>query len=293
MVAMLLAGAGLGLGLLILGRSLLPARPELSGALNRLSAPRRTLGTTPGRAQQVLVSLARALGMERLISGSIRTDLRLLNRSPELHLARCLLVALESAVIAPVLAAVLALGGVSLPIEIPVGLVLACGLAGAVLPSVTVRAEAVKRRRAFTHALGAFLDLVAVNLAAGRGVEGALDTAAGSGAGWAFGEIRQSLYRAKVMGETPWAGLDQLGSELGIADLRELAASVGLAGDSGAKVRASLAAKARALRVKGLADAEEAAQAASERMSLPVILLLCGFVLFIGFPAIARVVEGI
>jgi Flp pilus assembly protein TadB len=292
MVAMLLAGAGLGLGLLILGRSLLPARPDLAGALNRLSAPRRTLGTTPGHAQQVLVSLARALGMERLISGSIRTDLRLLNRSPELHLTRCLLVALESALIAPVLVAVLALGGVRLPIEIPVGLVLACGLAGAVLPSVTVRAEAVKRRRAFTHALGAFLDLVAVNLAAGRGVEGALDTAAGSG-GWAFGEIRQSLYRAKVMGETPWAGLDQLGSELGIADLRELAASVGLAGDSGAKVRASLAAKARALRVKGLADAEEAAQAASERMSLPVILLLCGFVLFIGFPAIARVVEGI
>ena len=95
------------------------------------------------------------------------------------------------------------------------------------------------------------------------------------------------------MGETPWTGLDRLAEELAIPDLRELAASVTLAGDSGAKVRTSLAAKAQALRTKSLADVEEAAQAASERMSLPVILLLCGFILFIGFPAIARVLEGI
>ena len=45
--------------------------------------------------------------------------------------------------------------------------------------------------------------------------------------------------------------------------------------------------------MKGLADVEAAAQSASERMSLPVILLLFGFVLFIGYPAIARVLEGI
>jgi hypothetical protein len=95
------------------------------------------------------------------------------------------------------------------------------------------------------------------------------------------------------MGDTPWTGLDRLGEALGIADLRELAASVSLAGDSGAKVRTSLSARARALRVKGLADIEEAAQAASERMSLPVILLMCGFIAFIGFPAIVRVMEGI
>jgi len=95
------------------------------------------------------------------------------------------------------------------------------------------------------------------------------------------------------MGETPWTGLDHLGEALGVADLRELAASVSLAGDSGAKVRTSLAAKAQALRVKSLADVEEAAQAATERMSLPVILLLCGFVIFIGFPAIMRVLHGI
>jgi tight adherence protein C len=95
------------------------------------------------------------------------------------------------------------------------------------------------------------------------------------------------------MGESPWAGLDRLGADIGVQELRELAASVGLAGDSGARVRASLAAKARTLRVRGLGEIEEAAQAANERMSLPVILLVVSFIVFIGFPATYRVVTGL
>jgi len=96
-----------------------------------------------------------------------------------------------------------------------------------------------------------------------------------------------------MMGDSPWTGLDRLGQDLGIEELRELAASVGLAGDSGARVRMSLAAKARTLRVRGLGEIEEAAQAANERMSLPVILLVVSFIVFIAFPATYRVVTGL
>ena len=84
-----------------------------------------------------------------------------------------------------------------------------------------------------------------------------------------------------------------LGSELGISELTELAASVTLAGTEGAKVRASLTAKAAALRTRQLTDAEATAQAATERMSLPVVLLFGGFLLLIGFPAVAHVLTGI
>ena len=232
----------------------------------------------------------KALGLQRLINPSVATDLRLLGRSPDAHLARCLLTGLLSALIAPAIVGVLALGGVTTAVELPVALVLLLALAGTLLPNLAIRGEAANRRRSFNHSLSAFLDLVAVNLAAGRGIEGALDTAAGAGSGWAFGEIRLALYRGgRLTGETPWTGLDHLGEALGVSDLQELAASVSLAGDSGAKVRTSLAAKAQALRVKSLADVEESAQAATERMSLPVILLLCGFVIFIGYPAITLV----
>jgi hypothetical protein len=66
-----------------------------------------------------------------------------------------------------------------------------------------------------------------------------------------------------------------------------------LAGTEGAKVRTSLAAKASALRTHQITDAESDAQAANERMSLPVMLLFLGFLAFIGFPALTQVLNGL
>jgi uncharacterized membrane protein len=58
-------------------------------------------------------------------------------------------------------------------------------------------------------------------------------------------------------------------------------------------VRPSLTAKAASLRAHELTETEAAAQAATERMSLPVVLLFAAFLVFIGFPAIARVISGL
>jgi Flp pilus assembly protein TadB len=146
----------------------------------------------------LLASLARGLGLEHLINLWSPPNLRVVGRRPDADLARCLLIGVESALIGPALAGVLALGGINPPVELPIGLTIGFGLAGALLPYVTLRADATRRRRGFNHALSAFLDLVAVNLAAGRGVEGALDTASEAGNGWAFTELRQALHRAKV-----------------------------------------------------------------------------------------------
>jgi hypothetical protein len=67
---------------------------------------------------------------------------------------------------------------------------------------------------------------------------------------------------------------------------------VGLAGTEGAKVRASLGAKAVSLRMHELTEAESSEQAATEKMSLPVVLLFAGFLCFIAFPAVERVLTG-
>jgi len=42
-----------------------------------------------------------------------------------------------------------------------------------------------------------------------------------------------------------------------------------------------------------LAEAETTAQAATEKMSLPVVLLFAGFLCFIGYPAVERVLTGL
>ncbi|MDQ2792010.1 MAG: type II secretion system F family protein, partial [Actinomycetota bacterium] len=143
------------------------------------------------------------------------------------------------------------------------------------------------------HALGAYLNLVRVTLAGGAGVEGALWDAASIGRGPAFAQIRRALNTARLTRTTPWAALRSLGEELDIAELAELSASVSLAGTEGAKVRASLAAKAAAMRTRELTDAEGDAHSATERMSLPVVVLFGGFLVFLGYPALATVLSGL
>jgi hypothetical protein len=66
---------------------------------------------------------------------------------------------------------------------------------------------------------------------------------------------------------------------------------VSLAGSHGARIRASLAAKADTLRGHQVAETEAAAEAATERMTIPVAVLLLGFLLFIAYPAVSQITS--
>lgn len=298
MIAALLSGAGVGLGLLVIARGLWPRPASLSVALGRLDRtppPPPILGVgAPGGwwGRAVGPPMASALDQLGLRLPSLRRDLRITGRSFESHLAEKAALAVFGLALAPATAEVMAVGGAGLPWAIPAWAGVALALVLFFAPDIGVRGEAAARRRDVRHALGSFVDLVVVGLAGGSGVEGALDDAATVGSGWAYTQIRQALAAARVTRETPWTALARLGDELGVPELGELAASVGLAGAEGAKVRQSLAAKAASLRTHALADAEEDAQAASERMSLPVVLLFGGFLVFVAYPALARVMAG-
>jgi tight adherence protein C len=75
--------------------------------------------------------------------------------------------------------------------------------------------------------------------------------------------------------------------------LEELAAAVGLAGAEGARIRLTLAAKAKSIRQHDLAEAESDANAVTERLFLPGVFLLVGFLVFIAYPAVARISAGL
>lgn len=298
MTLALLTGAGVGLGCWLILRGLFPPRPPLAAVLARLDG---RLGPAPvpvgsgaddGVAARLGWPLAALLAGTGIGLSGLRQDLALTGRTIERHLGEKVCLAVFGALLAPATAAILALGGVALPLAVPLWASAVLSVGGFLAPDLGVRAEASARRRDFRHALGSFLDLVVIALAGGGGVEGALEDAAGIGRGWAFARLRTALAAARVRRETPWAALGRLGGEIGVPELVELAASVGLAGTEGAKVRASLAAKAESLRAHRLAEAEGEAQAATERMSLPVVLLFAGFLVFIGYPAIARVLSG-
>lgn len=267
-----------------LHRALAAIRP--TQALHELAGGSGTLGRTVGNAL-----VGTSFG-DRVVA-RMRTDLRVTGITAADHLAARVAFAITGVAWSPLVYAIAQLGGVRLPLVLPMWVSLALGPIGFLMPTLTLRSTAAERRRDFRHALSAFLDIVSISLAGGRGVETALHDAAAAGRGWAFEEIRRSLLEAQLLGETPWSGIARLGTELDIPELGELAASASLAGAEGARVRASLAAKAKALRLQGLTEVEAAAQAASERMSLPIVALMLGFIVFIAYPAVDKVLTGI
>jgi tight adherence protein C len=297
MISALLWGAGLGVGLWALVVYIFPPRPPLRTLVDRLHStpapPPILAANSDGWALRVGKPFIKPLAALGLPNRKLRNDLAVTGKGIEHHLAEKATLALTGLLLPILMQLLLVVADVSSGWEVPAIASLIFALGGFLLPDISVRREAERRRSTFRHALSAYLNLIRVLLAGGAGVDGALSDAVGIGKGWAFQQIRRALVTAKLTRTTPWSTLGQLGTELDVRQLSELAASVSLAGTEGARVRASLAAKAAALRTRELTDAEGDAQSATERMSLPVVVLFGGFLVFIGFPALAQVLGGL
>lgn len=300
MTLALLVGLGFGGGIALIFSGVVPAPVALGQALADLHRRREPPPWTGDVAPACPSLLTRLLGASwtgsaigRRLVEPVAADLRITGTSAAAHLAERVGCALTGLLWAPLTMALMWAGGVRIGVVLPLWVSIGFAPLGFVVPSISLRSKAVARRRSFRHAFSAFLDVVAISLAGGRGVDSALHDGADAGRGWAFDELRRALLEARLLGETPWAGMARLGAELGVPEVGELAASAALAGSEGARVRASLAAKARAIRLRSLTEIEAAAQSASERMSLPIVGLMVGFIVFLGYPAVERVLQGI
>lgn len=287
LVGALMAGAGFGFGLVLVVRALRPAPVPLGAALADLDRPRSVQGEPGsgwrGRAAAVLA----ATGL--VGAGDLAARLRILDVTVEQHTLTKVTLAVAG-LVAPVgVATVSWAAGIPVSAGVVGVAAVGAGAAGFVWPDLGLNDRIERRRQGFRHALSAYLDLVTIILAGGAGLETALQTAADAGDGWAFAEIRRALRRARLIGRTPWDVFTDLGVELGVGELAELAASAHLAGDQGARIRASLAAKADTMRAHQTAAIEAQAETATEKMLLPVVALVVGMILFIGY----GVVEAI
>lgn len=307
----LAAGALAGLGLLLLAAGLLPPGPsDLNAALARLNRPLRAdtdrPPATPGRADEEPARwsprwLARWsagpggwIARRTPAAGPLAApaaDLRLLAVNPAVFAAtRAALVATGFA-LPGLLWTVPALAGTQLPVALPAVSGTGLAVAGWLIPAALVRERATRARAGFRVALAAYLDLVALERAgAGSPVE-ALEAAADVGHGPAFGLIRSRLVLAARSGISPYAALAALAGEIGVAELRDLADITATAAD-GAAIYTTLLAKSRSLRHTIATDAHATANAASERLVFPVVLLGTGFLLLVFYPALARLLTA-
>jgi tight adherence protein C len=291
MIVLALLGAGIGAGAWLVLRSLAPRPLPLATIESRLARPGVPATRHPSvRPARDRLAAAAARLLPALGDRADRSQLlRLAGRTAERHALDKLVGAAGGLTGTALIGAGLSLTGVAPPPAVLAVAAVLVAVGGFVLPDLLLRDEAEKRRRAFRHALSSYLDLVNVILAGGGGIETSLHAAAEAGDGWAFASIRRALDRARLTNRSPWDTFAELGDDLGIEELAELAASVELAGSQGARIRASLAAKADSLRGHQVAETEAAAEAATERMTIPVAVLLFGFLVFIAYPAVQQI----
>jgi tight adherence protein C len=271
--AVIALGALLAVGLLQLRWLAFPPTPDLAAEIDRWRRGRELATLRAGAPGPVspLGRLSRWVG-ESLQSSrpefldTLAPDLAITRRDLQSWLTRVTGLAVAFGLGPAVLMLARRLGGhdVSLQWAPIIGVVLA---AAAVLFSVKdLRDEATRLRQEYTRALSIYLDLVAMSMEAGQGHAQALPASAQIGTGRVFTEIRTAIALAPSKGITAWEGLGQLGERYRIAELISLRSSIELAHGDGARVKASLVARADTMRSSRLAAAVERANNATQSM---------------------------
>ncbi len=293
-----LLGAGIGLGLLLIARAFRGQQTSLGDLSKTLGATGRSIATAPdesesdgaARSSSWAAQMIRSFGLGDI--DLLESRLRVLDKSVEQHAFEKLIAAVAGLCL-PILLAVLLLAmGVSPPLLLFVMASLLLAVGGFLYPDLPLAEQVEERRRSFRHSLGAYLELVCVMLAGGAGTQTALAAAAESGDGWAFVELRRAINRAQATNRGAHELFDELGQELGVVELRDLAASLALVGGHGARVKESLIAKSEAMRHSLAADLEAMAETRTEKMIIPVAIMTVGLTLFVGFGALTAITSG-
>jgi pilus assembly protein TadC len=295
-----LAGATTGLGLTVIVRELLPAQVQLAAALDCL-APARVAPTQPV-AQEPSGEAASTSALETRVGRAVQRylpgaplmriptlELALLRMPMARYLGQKVLLGLIGLLFPALFTVVVLAAGSSLPVAVPTVGGLALGALMFLLPDLEVARKAAAAREEFARATSAYIDLTALERAAGAGAMQALEQAATVGDSWVFVRLREQLIRARLSGTPPWDGLHELATELALPELSDLADIMRLSGEEGAAVADTLRARSRGLRTALLTKEQTRANEDSERMVIPVALLGLIFLVILGAPAIVRI----
>ena len=281
-----LLGAGFGLAVFLAFHEFRPASPALGPALDRLQPPTGDSATPTGRPSNISRLAAH---LHRIIPA---TDLRLLGRSPEEFVTSLIVAGLLGLAVPSIMLGLLALIGRTFGTGLPVFAVIGFAVLLIVLVYRDVGQKAVIARRECRRAVCTYLDLVALQRAAGRGTEESLTRAAGKGSGWVFARIRQTLLHAELSVSAPWDGLKRLGNDLGVPELGDLGDIMQAAGVTGAQVYRTLRARATSLRAQIRTDELARAELRTSQLEIPGALLLVVLMLLALYPFAARLLDA-
>ncbi|HXG41532.1 MAG TPA: type II secretion system F family protein [Dehalococcoidia bacterium] len=178
-------------------------------------------------------------------------------------------------------------GGLTVVMGLPLGLAvmgsLVLMLAGFCAPLFWLRSMTRQRQRRILRALPDTLDLIAVSVEAGLGLEAALARVADKLKGPLSDEISRTL-REIAMGRDRHEALTDLGERTGVDDLRTFVLAIVQAEQLGVGIAQTLKTQSDFLRMRRRQQAELAAQQAPVKMVFPLVFLI--------FPAMMMVILG-
>lgn len=285
MIGSLVTGGGVGLGLALIAYGSRPPRRALAQVLESLRDPAPPVITGRPRAYRLVTDPARRLGLPR---ARVLRDLAAVGKDPTQHLAEQTAATVFGALIIPANALLLGVGG-----RVPLWLAIVGGVLGFRWADARLRTVAECHRARTRHTVTIMLTLLTISLARGAGIEQALGEASGICAGQAATRLRQVLATARVLRQPPWRALGQYGEDTGVPELVELATSMSLAGTEGARVRATLSARAAAMRTATTAEMETNAERSASRMAMPLLVLGVAYLIFLLYPPLVSMTSTI
>jgi hypothetical protein len=298
LVAALVLGAVTGVGLLFIVLGLAPGQPRLSSAISRLDGSDKPV-QTPLLADETL-GLTQKIGVwasnRRFPTVAFRlrvsdADLDLIGKSRTTLMGEKVVAAAAGLFWPPVAGMACSLLGMSVPFAPPffVGILAGVGLWFA--PDLQARSAAARSRAEFGRAVSTYLELLAIERAAGAGASQAASGAAEVAFSWPFERIAQALQRARWDGRPAWEALDELGEITQVPELGEVSEILTQAGAHGSSVHEQLQGKARSMREVQLATEVQNARAATARMWAIVPLTAGVYFVMLAFPAVSSLIA--
>ncbi|MDN5562569.1 MAG: hypothetical protein L0G49_02140 [Luteococcus sp.] len=292
-----LLGVLFGVGCVGLAHQLLPSNPDLGGALDRLAPGRSLAAPLPARAFQEDVSASAKLGLWLMrhapwlmLGKTPEADLDLLQYPVHRFYAAKVEYGLLGLFAPTLLNLVMWLLGLSS--SLPISVLASIGLAVlfSIMPNQSVAARAAKARKTFRWGLIAYIELVAIERAAGSGARPALEQAASMSDSWVFRRIAEELSRSRWAGESPWEGLTHMGNRLQLDALVDFSEVMRLSGEEGANIYEILRNRAASLRTEIVNSDLGDATAQTQKMSLPIGGLFLVFGALLMAPVMLRAV---